>query len=59
MDLLGGIRVISFNHFLMGPLGIQILADLGADVIAVEPIEGSFQRRWSGADVSVDGQSAL
>ena len=27
---LDGIRIVSFNHFLMGPLGIQFLADLGA-----------------------------
>jgi len=59
MGLLSGIRVISFNHFLMGPMGIQYLADLGADVIAVEPIEGAFQRKWSGADKTVDGQSML
>jgi len=59
MALLSGIRVISFNHFLMGPMGIQYLADLGADVIAVEPIEGAFQRKWSGADKTVDGQSML
>ena len=36
LDLLQGIRVISFNHFLLGPMAIQVLADLGADVIAVE-----------------------
>ncbi|MFI5024911.1 MAG: CoA transferase [Alphaproteobacteria bacterium] len=59
MALLKGIRVISFNHFLMGPMGIQYLADLGADVIAVEPIAGAFQRKWSGADKTVDGQSML
>ena len=59
MALLSGIRVISFNHFLMGPMGIQYLADLGADVIAVEPIEGAFQRKWSGADKTVNGQSML
>ena len=36
LDLLQGIRVVSFNHFLFGPMGIQALADLGADVIAIE-----------------------
>jgi crotonobetainyl-CoA:carnitine CoA-transferase CaiB-like acyl-CoA transferase len=40
LDLLQGIRIISFNHFLLGPMGIQALADLGADVIAVETPEG-------------------
>lgn len=46
---LNGVRIISFNHFLMGPLGIQFLADLGADVISIEPIGGAFQRNWGGA----------
>ncbi len=59
MDLLSGIRIVSFNHFLMGPVGIQLLADLGADAIAVEPIGGAFQRKFGGANTSVDGQSAL
>ncbi|WP_439098833.1 CoA transferase [Bradyrhizobium yuanmingense] len=30
VDLLSGIRVLSFNHFLIGPVGAQFLADLGA-----------------------------
>jgi crotonobetainyl-CoA:carnitine CoA-transferase CaiB-like acyl-CoA transferase len=60
VDLLKGVRVLSFNHFLMGPVGIQFLADLGADVIAVEPPEGAFQRKWSGANNKrIDGQSML
>lgn len=60
MQHLTGIRIISFNHFLMGPVGIQFLADLGADVIAVEPVEGAFQRKWGGVDSrSVDGQTML
>ena len=45
---LNGIRIISFNHFLLGPLGIQFLADLGADVIAIESCSGAFQRKWGG-----------
>lgn len=52
---LDGIRVVSFNHFLMGPLGIQFLADLGADVISIEPIKGAFQRHWGGADAKRAG----
>ena len=59
LDLLDGVRVVSFNHFLLGPMGIQALGDLGADVIAVEPKGGAFQRRFAGADTWVDGQSAL
>jgi crotonobetainyl-CoA:carnitine CoA-transferase CaiB-like acyl-CoA transferase len=57
MDLLAGVRVISFNHFLNGPVAAQILADLGADVIAVEPLEGAFHRNWAVANRFVGGQS--
>lgn len=59
LDMLQGVRVISFNHFLLGPVGMQILGDLGADVIAVEPLDGAFQRRFAGAGTYVDDQSAL
>ncbi|CAD6557820.1 CaiB/BaiF CoA transferase family protein [Paraburkholderia sabiae] len=57
MQFLKGIRVVSFNHFVMGPLGIQILADLGADVIAVESLDGAFQRHWSSGNKFIDGDS--
>lgn len=57
MKLLDGVKVLSFNHFLAGPLGAQILADLGADVIAVEPLDGAFQRHWAVANRFVGGTS--
>jgi crotonobetainyl-CoA:carnitine CoA-transferase CaiB-like acyl-CoA transferase len=60
MDFLKGIRVVSFNHFLLGPVGMQFLGDLGADIIAVEPVEGAFQRKWGGVNSkTVDGQTML
>jgi crotonobetainyl-CoA:carnitine CoA-transferase CaiB-like acyl-CoA transferase len=59
LDLLSGIRVVSFNHFLLGPMCMQALADLGADVIAVENADGAWQRHWSGGDLWHDGQSML
>jgi crotonobetainyl-CoA:carnitine CoA-transferase CaiB-like acyl-CoA transferase len=59
LDLLSGTRVVSFNHFLLGPMGIQALGDLGADVIAVESPEGAWQRHWAGGDIWHDGQSVL
>jgi len=57
--LLDGVRVVSFNHFLLGPHAMQTLGDLGADVIAIEPLGGAFQRQWGGADKRIDGQTTL
>jgi crotonobetainyl-CoA:carnitine CoA-transferase CaiB-like acyl-CoA transferase len=57
--MLNGIKVISFNHFLMGPLGIQILGDLGADVVAVEALDGAFQRKWSPNNTYLGEESLL
>lgn len=59
MGMLDGIRVVAFHHFLMGPLGVQFLGDLGADVIAVEHTKGGFQRHWSGGESFVEGESML
>jgi crotonobetainyl-CoA:carnitine CoA-transferase CaiB-like acyl-CoA transferase len=59
LDLLQGIRVVSFNHFLFGPMAVQALGDLGADVIAVEAPEGAWQRHWSSGDIWHDGQGML
>ncbi|HEX4288851.1 MAG TPA: CoA transferase, partial [Trebonia sp.] len=42
--LLAGIRVVDFSAFVAGPLAAQILADLGADVIKVEPPGGEAMR---------------
>lgn len=51
--LLDGVRIISLCHYLQGPAAAQYLADMGADVIKVEPIGGAYERRWSGARVFV------
>ncbi len=46
---LKGIRVVEFAHMVMGPTCGLVLADLGADVIKVEPLEGDNTRRLHGA----------
>jgi crotonobetainyl-CoA:carnitine CoA-transferase CaiB-like acyl-CoA transferase len=45
---LAGIRVLEFCHTIMGPTAGLILADLGADVIKIEPAEGDSTRRLPG-----------
>lgn len=52
-------RVVSFCHYLQGPAATQYLADMGADVVKVEPIGGAFERHWSGGNSWVDGVSAF
>ena len=42
--LLEGIRVSDFSAFVAGPLAAEVLADLGADVVKVEPPEGEAMR---------------
>jgi crotonobetainyl-CoA:carnitine CoA-transferase CaiB-like acyl-CoA transferase len=57
--VLSGVSVVSFTHFLQGPSATQILADLGADVVKVEPTGGAFERGWSGPDAYLDGESVF
>src|SRR5262249_15055909 len=45
---LAGIRVLEFCHTIMGPSAGLILADLGADVVKVEPANGDPTRRRIG-----------
>ena len=46
---LNGIKVIEFSHMVMGPCAGLMLADMGAEVIKVEPIGGDKTRRLRGA----------
>jgi crotonobetainyl-CoA:carnitine CoA-transferase CaiB-like acyl-CoA transferase len=46
---LQGIRVVEFTHMVMGPTCGMILADLGAEVVKVEPLAGDSTRRLLGS----------
>src|SRR5678810_1500938 len=46
---LEGVRVVEFAHMVMGPACGLVLADLGAGVIKVEPLEGDNTRRLHAA----------
>ena len=45
---LAGLRIVELGHTVMGPSCAVVLADLGADVIKVEPLEGERTRHVNG-----------
>ncbi len=46
---LEGLRVVEFTHMVMGPTCGMVLADLGAEVIKVEPVDGDRTRHLLGS----------
>jgi crotonobetainyl-CoA:carnitine CoA-transferase CaiB-like acyl-CoA transferase len=60
LQLLAGVRILAFTQFLLGPAACQYLADMGADVIKIEPPgRGAWERSWAGADTFPGGVSAF
>ncbi len=54
---LQGLRVADFTQLVQGPNATQLLADMGADVIKIEPRHGDWQRNWSIHDCYLNGES--
>ena len=52
--MLSGLRVMEIGHFVAAPFCTRLLADLGADVIKIEPRGGDPVRQWG---EMVDGRS--
>jgi crotonobetainyl-CoA:carnitine CoA-transferase CaiB-like acyl-CoA transferase len=52
--VLKGLRVLEMGHFVAAPFCTRLLADLGADVIKVEPLTGDPVRQWG---AQIDGKS--
>jgi len=60
LGLLAGVRILAFTQFLLGPAACQYLADMGADVIKIEPPgRGAWERSWAGAELFINGVSAF
>ncbi|MEK3722466.1 CaiB/BaiF CoA transferase family protein [Paenibacillus sp. FSL H8-0034] len=57
--MLKDIQLLSFTHFLQGPSAVQILGDLGADVIKIENVNGAFERQWAGAEAFIHSESVF
>ena len=57
---LEGVRVLDLTHMLSGPYGAMILADLGAETIKVEPLQGEGTRKLLASDPkhSLEGMGA-
>ncbi|RMF10426.1 MAG: CoA transferase [Alphaproteobacteria bacterium] len=46
---LEGLRVVELTHMVMGPAVGLVLADLGAEIIKIEPVDGDATRRLKGS----------
>ena len=57
--MLGDFRILDLTWVLGGPFAGQLLAQLGAEVIKVEPIEGDLSRRVSSHSTEFDGDSGF
>ena len=55
-----GVRILDLTHMLSGPYGAMLLADLGAETIKVEPLQGEGTRKLLATDPnnSIDGMGA-
>ena len=43
---LAGLKILDFSRVVAGPFATRMLADLGADVVKVEPPDGDLLRTW-------------
>lgn len=53
---LDGVRVADFSQIVQGALATQRLADMGADVIKIEPPQGDGYRHWSSGGMFIDDE---
>jgi crotonobetainyl-CoA:carnitine CoA-transferase CaiB-like acyl-CoA transferase len=56
---LAGLVVADFTQLAQGPFATQMLGDLGAEIIKIEPIKGDWMRHWSMANLFITGEGPL
>jgi crotonobetainyl-CoA:carnitine CoA-transferase CaiB-like acyl-CoA transferase len=54
---LHGLRIADFSQLVQGPNATQQLADMGAEILKIEPLAGDWQRNWSLGDAWINGES--
>jgi crotonobetainyl-CoA:carnitine CoA-transferase CaiB-like acyl-CoA transferase len=54
---LKGLRVADFSQLVQGPSATQLLGDMGADIVKIEPRAGEWSRGWSIGDTFINGES--
>lgn len=54
---LEGVVVLDFAQLAQGPFATQILGDLGADILKVEPPKGDWMRAFALGNLFVEGES--
>lgn len=55
---LAGLVVADFAQLAQGPFATQMLGDLGAEIIKIEPMKGDWMRHWSMANLFLEGEGA-
>lgn len=54
---LAGLRIADFSQLVQGPSATQLLGDMGADIVKIEPRGGDWSRNWSVGDCFISGES--
>ncbi len=55
LDPLASLKVLDFSRVVAGPFATRMLADLGADVVKVEPPDGDLTRLWGAKTANLSG----